>query len=278
MAFWDAGHVAEGRLRLERLLAGGGRPNFDRAKALAGAAVLARQSGDAATARDRAEEALALYRELGDEGGAANSTVTLGLAFADAGEFSRARQLFEEGVRLCRDDGDEDNALFASRLLAWMHEELGEKARAWALYEHNLDWARALGNKPLEGQALGAVAGMALDQGRYEDAVSLLQDVLRIDQGLGAPFQTAIDLTRFARALAFAGGHDVEATTLLSCAEAARERMGAGGMPYLVRNHEEALGMVRPRLGDDVFSAAWQAGATMTLDAAVALAIGEDDA
>jgi predicted ATPase len=274
---WEAGHVAEGRQRLERLLARGESPSAGRARALAGAAVLARQSGDASTAKARAAEACALYSELGDTRGIANATVTLGLALADEGDFSRARELFEESVRLCRDAGDEDNALFASRLLAWMHEELGDRERAWTLYEHNLGWARALGNKPLESQTLGAVASMALDQGRAGDAVSLLKDVLRIDRDLGARLQTSLDLTRFARALAFAGGEDTEAAKLLSCAEAAREEMGAGGMPYLVRNHEEALAIIRTRLDDDVFAEAWQAGAKLTVDEAVALALGETE-
>jgi len=275
LSFWDGGHVAEGRQRLERLIAVGQHPTADRAKALASAAGLARQSGDAETARRRAEEALALYRELDDARGTANVTVTLGLALADGGDFSRARDLFEEGVRLLSDAGDEDNALFASRLLAWMHEELGDQERAWALYEHNLTWARALGNKPLESQTLGAVAGMALDQGRAVDAVSLLKEVLRIDRDVGVRFQTSIDLTRFARALAFAGGSDVEAAKLLSCAQTAREEMGAGGMPYLVRNHEEALAIIHTRLDDNVFTEAWQDGANLTIDEAVALALEE---
>src|SRR5207244_3494522 len=107
-----------------------------------------------------------------------------------------------------------------------------------------------------------------LDQGRAGDAVSLLKDVLRIDRDLGVRFQTSIDLTRFARALAFAGGGDVEAAKLLSCAEAVREEMGAGGMPYLLRNHEEALAIIRSRLDDDVFAEAWQEGAKLTTDEA----------
>jgi hypothetical protein len=119
---------------------------------------------------------------------------------------------------------------------------------------------------------------MALDQGRARDAVSLLKDVLRIDGDLGMRFQTALDLTRFARALAFAGGDDVEAAKLLSCAEAVREEIGAGGMPYLVRSHEETLAIIGPRLSDDVFAEAWQEGAKLTIEAAVELALGEQGA
>ena len=271
--FWASGHVAEGRQRLERLLVRAERPSIDRARALAGAAVLARQAGDAALVKRHAGEALELFHELGDAHGVANATVTLGLAFADVGDFARAREVFEESVRLCNDAGDESNALFASRCLAWMHEELGEKERAWALYEHNLSWARALGNKNLEAQALGAMAGMALDQGRAGDAVSLLKDVLRIDRDTGEPFQTSIDLTRFARGAAFAGGRDADAARLLSCAEAVRREMGAGGMPNVVRNHEEALAIIRGRLNDDVFAKAWQEGRKMSLDDAIALAL-----
>ena len=158
-----------------------------------------------------------------------------------------------------------------------MHEELGDQERAWELYEHNLSWARALGNKPLESQTLGAVAGMAIDQGRAGDAVSLLREVLRIDRDVGFRFQTAIDLTRFARALAFAGESDAEATRLLSCAQAVRDEMGAGGMPYLVRAHDEARAIIRSRMDDDTFGEVWQEGATLTLDDAVALALTETE-
>ena len=276
--FWEEGHVAEGRQRLERLLSRGAQPNAARAKALAAAALLARQSGDPATASHRAGEALALYGEIGDAQGGADATLTLGLALADEGDFTRARQHFEEAIEVFRRIGDDVNALFASRLLAWMYEELGDREGAWALYEHNLSWARAIGNKAMEGQTLGAVAGMALDQGRAHDAVALLKDVLRIDRDLGSPLQTAIDLTRFARALAVAGGQDAEATALLSCAEALREEMGAGGMPYLVKNHGEALAAVRTRLEEAAIADAWTRGEKLNANEAIALALELHDA
>lgn len=272
--FWESRHVAEGGQRFEYLLARTTRPSAERARGLAGAALLARQSGDAATARRRAQEALALYTEFDDPPGIAGASITLGLAVADEGDFTQARDLFAAGVRLFHDAGDEDTALFASRLLAWMHEELGDRDRAWALREHNLTWARALGNKSLESQTLGAVARMALEQGRTRDAIAMLKDVLRIDRELGMELQTSIDLTRFARAIALAGGGDVDATKLLSCAEALREEMGAGGMPYLVRDHQEALASIRGRLNDNEFAEAWEQGTTLTIDDALGVALG----
>jgi len=242
VAFWDAGYVAEGRHRLERVLSGDEGSSPERAKALMGSAQMARQSSDAGAAKLRAGQALALYRKLGDVWGTAISMVVLGLALADEGEFSRARDVFEDGARLFRDADDEDNALFATRLLAWMWQEPGEYDRARALLEQNLDRARALGNEPMEGQSLGALASLALLEGRPRDAVSLLKNVLCIDRDLGMRYQTTLDLSRFARALADAGGADVDAARLLSCAEAMLEEIGTPGPPYLRSIHEEAFG------------------------------------
>jgi hypothetical protein len=49
-------------------------------------------------------------------------------------------------------------------------------------------------------------------------------------------------------------------------------------MPYLVRDHEEALAILRTRLDDDVFAEAWQMGTKLTPDEAVELALGEREA
>jgi len=125
----------------------------------------------------------------------------------------------------------------------------------------------------MEAQTLGAVAGMALDQGRADDAINMYKDVLRIDRDLRAHFQTSIDLTRFARALAVVGGADAEAAVLLSSAEALRDEIGAGGMPYLVKAHEEAVAALRTRLDDAAFAEAWEQGVKLTADEAIELAL-----
>jgi tetratricopeptide (TPR) repeat protein len=271
--FWEMGHLTEGRHRLENLLRGDERPTAARAKALVGAALMARQSGDAETARLRAEDALTLHRELGNAWGAADAGVMLGLAVADEGDFSRARQLFDDSVALFRDAGDEDKALFATRLLGWMYEELGDHGRARAVHEDNLRRARALGNKQIEGQTLGALAYLALEQGRARDAVSMMKDVLRIDRDRGVPLQTAFDLGRFARVLAFTGGSGAEAARLLSSAEAMRDEIGVGAIPFLVTVNEETLAAIRTQLDEAAFTEAWEQGRKLTADEAVALAL-----
>jgi len=274
-SFWEGAHLTEGRRWLESLLPGDEHQTAARAKALAGAALMARQSGDAETARLRAEEALALHRELGNVWGTANAGVMLGLAVADEGDFARARQLFDDSTQLFRDVGDEGNALFATRLLGWMYEELGDHERARAVHEDNLGRARVLGNKQIEAQTLGALAYFALEQGRARDAVSMMKDVLRIDRDRGVRLQTTFDLTRFARALAFAGGAGADAVRLLSSAEAVRnEMMGAGVPPFLATIIEEALAAIHVRLDDPAFAEAWRQGRKLSAAEAIELALG----
>ena len=198
--FWYLkGHLAEGRRRLESVLSTDERPTAARAKALNGAAVMAVNSGDSEAATLRAEEALALHRKLGDEWGAAYSIFMLGNAEDDD---AAAQQLFEESARVFRELGDEHSALLVNRNLAWLYADLGDDQRARALYEDNLRSARATHNDRIEASTLGALAMIALEESRVEDAASMLKSSLRIHASLRDVLDTAVDLCRFAGVLA----------------------------------------------------------------------------
>ena len=276
--FWDAGgYLREGRQRLENLLRSDERPTEARAKALVGAALIARLSGDAETTRLHAEEAVVLYRALNDLRGAALAGVMLGLGHADAADFPKARQLFADSAQLFREAGDDDNALFATRLLGWMYEELGDFELARKVHEENLRQARALTNRQFEGQSLGALASLAIEDGNTEEALSMMREALRIDRDRGAPIQTALDLVRFSRALAFVEGRQAEAARLLSCAQAIREETGAGTLPYLAKIIEDTLARIHMKLDGAGFAAAWEEGKALTADEAVELAVASID-
>jgi predicted ATPase/class 3 adenylate cyclase len=274
--FWD-NHLTEARLRLDRLLDADDSPTEARAKALIALAAAARQSGEATVAEVRASEALALYRELGHMWGIAQASLVIGLAVGDQGDFSRARRLFSDSAHGFDDLGDEGNAVFATRLLAWMYLELGDRERCSRLNEENLVRARALGNRQMVGQTLGALAGLAIDEGRVQDAVPMLQEVLEIDRDLGLPLQLAIDLLRFARAIARLG-EAAKAAMLLACSEAIREEVGVGTPPpYVSALIEDVLAVSRPQLDDSTFGEAWKEGRGLTPDEAIALALATSD-
>ena len=204
--FWYLrGHLAEGRRRVESALLADERPTAARAKALNGAAVMAINTGDSATAKLRAEEGVALHRALGDRWGTAYAGFMLGNARNMEGAERDAQALFEESVRVFRELGDEHSALLVSRNLAGIYEGAGDRRRARALDEDNLRRARATHNERIEASTLGVLAMVALEEGRVGDAAAMLKTSLRIHSRLGDLLDTAVDLCRFAVVLARQG-------------------------------------------------------------------------
>jgi non-specific serine/threonine protein kinase len=270
------GQIAEGGRRLEGVLLGETSSTPARARALNGATALVLEVGDSATARARAEEALALHKELGDSWGIANSTLLLGNVEAQDEHLEPARQLFEDARRRFEELGDEHYVLLATRLIAWMCYDLGDHDRARTLHESVVRRARAVGNQRMEATSLGALSEYALYDGRVDDAVPMLSKSTRIYRDLGDQIAVAINVFRFARALALRGRPQA-AAELLGAGDAVHAEVGASMQYWVVDMNDVTTAMVRESLGDTSFDVAWKEGAKLSLDEAVALALGEAD-
>lgn len=271
--FWqEKGHPMEGRRRLESALRASAHPTAARAKALTGLSSIAVFTGDIATGRLRAEEALALHRALGDDWGVAYDLWSLGYAIAEEGEFARARPLFNESVGLFRALGDEHHEMVVTRSLAWTYEQLAEFEQARVLHEDNLRRARMLRDDRYVAITLGALAMVAVKDGRMEDAFSRLRENLPICRDLGDPFQTAVNLCRVAFALTAAGKAQMAAARLLSHAEVLFEEIGAK-VPWVAKMNENTLEAIRAHVDEDAFAEAWQKGRGLTIDDALTLAL-----
>ena len=119
------------------------------------------------------------------------------------------------------------------------------------------------------------LSDIAADQGRLEDAVSLLVDGYRISRDLNEVLLIAADVCRFAHVLALAG-RAVTATRVLSCSAALLDELGA--MPaQAVSITEATLAAVRTDLDEAAFADAWAEGQALTADEAVALALDSID-
>ena len=267
--FWYLrGHLTEGGRRLEHALAADLEPTPARAKALLGAAVMAANIGDPATAKARAAESLALHRTLRDPWGAAYSEFMLGHV---APERAEAVPLYENSARIFRELGDEHSALLATRHLARAHAALGDVDRARALHEDNLTRARTSGNQRMEASALGELAEEALDEGHAEQAASLLRTSLAIHRDLGDVLDTAVDLCRFAAALELAG-EAAKAASLLATFEAMGDVVG-GRRSGMAELNGRTLALIHAQLDEAAFGEAWKEGLAMTLDEAVVFAL-----
>ena len=262
----------EGRRHLEAALRIGKSQTPARLKALIAAAHLTRDDSEPAAGAILAEEALSLAHDLSDQRGTGSATLWLGACVADEGDFDQARQLFDEAARLLDDVGEHLNALFARRLLAWMYYELGERGRARALHEANLVRARELGSRDLEASILGALSEYAVEDGRINDAVSLVAAAIRIGLDLGNHGGIANDLCKGASTLAATGGSE-PAVQMVASTAAWHEEIGGKPLPYLAELNERTLNSSRSQLGDTAFAMAWEAGKRMTLETAAAMAL-----
>jgi len=272
--FWyRRGHLVEGERRLDHLLVAYENPTAARAKALNGAARLAYHTGDVATTRVRAEEALALHRALENAWGAADSRYLLGAASTEE-DFAAAQQFFEESVREFRELGDDHYVLVATRALAWMCLELGERERHRALHEDNLRLARAVGNVRMEARSLSVLADVPLEEGRIQDALSMMSEAYRLDRDGGYVADVASDLFGFAELLSAQRKAEM-AAQLLSRGEALNEEIGAALESWAIEMNERTLTALRAELDEAVFTEAWKQGRALTPDEAVALALKE---
>ena len=270
--FWYLrGHLAEGKRRLESALSLDARPTAARAKALTGASVMAFNLGDTSAARRFTNDALALYRDLGDQWGVAYSVMMLGNVSAEEGDWATGRDLYAESLRRFTEIGDPDLMGIAADNLGWAYVNLGDLAKARPLYEENLRQARALDDRRLEAMALGSLARLARDEGRIEDARSMLKGSVRVWHELGNRQMLARDLGSLARATAMAGRAEV-AARLVARSAALFEEIGAVEVGR-VEFDDGTLSLIRGVLDDATVARALDDGRALTVDEAVALAL-----
>jgi predicted ATPase/class 3 adenylate cyclase len=273
--FWFMrGHISEGRARLEKALAAGPEPTAARCRALIAATQASVASGDNVAGSAHVAEALDISTALEDAHLRALAQYAETWLFTRERLWSAALEILEDIVPVLRRLGDWDMAIRANRTRAWMYEELGDMARFWAITEANLEDARAHGHKRIEARGLGSLAFRAADEGRFDDAHALQSQSLRIDLELGnLPF-VSVDLVRFSL-ISVRTGKPFVAAQLLSRATALRDEVGFALESWMTTETEDALAAVRAQLDAAVFDEAWDQGAKLSLDEAIALALGE---
>jgi predicted ATPase/DNA-binding SARP family transcriptional activator len=145
-----------------------------RAKALAGAGVLAVFQSDSEAANEQLTESIAIQRALEDQRGLANTLGYLSMALAFRGEWAMAQAAMQESQQLARLVGD----LPALAISLYGHArsliERGEDALARTRMEEALAMARAAGD-------IGTIALIAIDLGQ----LMLRQDDLAKAQAYG---------------------------------------------------------------------------------------------
>jgi predicted ATPase/class 3 adenylate cyclase len=275
--FWfTRGYITEGRARLESALAADPEPTPARCSALIAASTAAVAGGDVPSARRHLDQALDAANSLGDPRLSALARLQEAWLLTESERWSDALAILDDVVPVLRDLGAWDAAIPANRTRAWIYEELGDMDRFWLLTEENLEHSRAHEHRRIEARALGALAEKAENEGRFDDARDLLVQSLSIDRQLGnVPF-VSLDLVRFA-VIHTRDGRPQRAARLIARAVAMFHEIGLSLESWMTREVEAATAAARAQLDGAAFDAAWEEGAKMSLDDAVALALCADE-
>jgi len=278
--FWERhGHLTEGQAWLEGLLALDGQAGdyacpAARAKALHGAAALVIKQGDYAHAHALCQASLNLWRQLGDRRGIASCFNVLGIIAHHQGDRSRAIALYEDSLALCGDLGDTWGVSAALVNLGLVAKDQGDGARATDLYEDSL--ALKQRGDDVWGLAfvLCAMGQAVHEQGDNVRAQALFTESLTLHRELGGALY-AMDCLEGLAHIAVAQGQPGRAARLVGAADTLRAASGAPLPPPDQAGYDRLVTAVRAALSEESFAAAGAAGAALSLEQAITLALEE---
>jgi predicted ATPase/class 3 adenylate cyclase len=185
--FWYVrGYLGEGRAWISGFLAAA--PDADasvRAKALQNGGSLAWQQGDYTAARALHEEALALWRALGNRMSEAVALNNLGLVARDSGDLRSAESLWEQSVAIHREIGNPKGVADSLSNLGIVAKDRGDYALARDRYRGSLAIRREIGDQRGIAMALNNLGAAAFLEGDYESSRPLFVEGLAIRRELG---------------------------------------------------------------------------------------------
>jgi tetratricopeptide (TPR) repeat protein len=302
--------AAEARERVDAILSLAERtpPSSARAKALDGAAVLARLLGDYPAAQALGEQSLAIAQELNDRRRLAVASYNLGRLAYTQGRYVDARELLESALANFRQIEHQPGIAGALNRLGFLAFSEGDVVNARPLWEESLATARATGYPRLVGSVLfslglGAHFGgdLASAQRFYEECrainavrgdwhdLAMALHFLAHATAMRGDLATARALYRECLAIAQQAGNRLRLTqalwTVATLAAAEREWERAVRLSASAEASAAAIGVVPPKpqwelwnaqieparraLGADATAAAVAAGRTLPLDRAI---------
>jgi len=265
-SFWaGSGYAGECRRWLEEAL-GSGVPLADvtRARALAALGWLARIQGAVPASARYHEEALELYRSLGEDEGVARCLVALGWVALLRGDSEAASSAFEQGLDLARSAGSRPVERGATSALINLHVRRGELDQVEALADALLG-TTAERRSPQSILPLVAKSYVALARDNVGTALAYAKEALQRAREIGSKSQVWACLEALASALA-AHGDARRAALVLGHCDSLRRSVGIHLEAYEIGLHDRTAASLRDVLGDDGLGRLAAEGASMTLE------------
>lgn len=201
--------------------------------------------------RHDVEEMTSIARELEHEGWLADCFTRQSWLALSTGAYPRAKEAAERALVMKRDIGDQAGQRDALRHIGYVHSVIGEYEKALKRYQDALAIDRRIGDRRGEGEDLGNIGLMLYTLGRYSESIEYLLEALQLDRESGNRLAEArelgnlglvyTDLGDYPQALEYTGeGLDIRREIGVRMGEA--YSCGSLGIIHFnVGNYEEAL-------------------------------------
>jgi serine/threonine protein kinase/tetratricopeptide (TPR) repeat protein len=133
------------------------------------------------------EEALAIWRRIGQKRGLALSLNQTANAQASLGKTKEALADFQEALQVRRDIGDKRGLGDSLIDLGNFYDDRGDHDQALKMYKEALQLQRDLGNESLQAICLNNIGGAYSSKGQYEDALTYFQQSLQLREKAKVP-------------------------------------------------------------------------------------------
>lgn len=273
--FWDRhGYLREGSLCLQQLLAHpeNSEPSAPRAIALNHLGFLTFLEGDSATAITFYKEALTIGQQLPDLAVIAQSCASLALMLTGMPDPQQAQPYIEQGLVAARTLQDRKQIYNILYYDAWLAMVQGNHPRAHALLEESTGLMRSEGDLVRLGPALWLLGHLYWLEHDYAQSLAAFRESLRLRRELKSRRGIAYAIDGIAWVAAVTGQAEV-AAQLFGAADMHFNAMNTHFHPVEQPTHDAAVSATRMALGEAHFTAAWQAGARLSLEAAADLAL-----
>ena len=131
------------------------------------------------------EKSLELYRKVGYASGEGKMLGNMGIAYADRGEYEKAIGYYKKQLEITRLIGDLPNEGNALGNMGLAYLDLGEYRRATGFYRKQLEITRRAGDAQSEGNALGNLGMAYASLNEYAKAIGFYEKQLEIHRRIG---------------------------------------------------------------------------------------------
>src|SRR5262245_38547682 len=220
-----------------------------------------RPPGEAQKALEKYNEALPIFRMVGDRREEANTLTNIGAAYESLGETQKALEKYSEALPLRRAVGDRRGEAVTLNNIGEVYRSLGETRKALEKYSEALPLRRAVGDRRGEAITLAKIGAVYQSLGETQQALEDYNEALPISRtvgdrrgeaitlaGIGAVYrslgETQKALEKYNEALPIfrtVGDRNGEANTLLGIALAEQKR---GNLTQARQTIEQAVSLI----------------------------------